>query len=92
MKATVYAYYALDALYALEYAAGSALQSNPDADTSSEAFRVAVRDAVENMKDVQVFTSKLTMETDTHNPHNKPVIILQINEGKWQIVKTYAPE
>ena len=92
MKATVYAYYALDALYALEYATGAALQSNPNADTSSEAFRVAVKDALENMKDVQVFTSKLTMEPDTHNPHNKPVIILEIKDGKWNIVKTYEPE
>lgn len=91
-KATVYAYYALDALYVAEYGIRTALTQNASADTSSEAFRVAVKDAIENMKDVQAFTSKLTMEPDTHNPHNKPVVILQIKDGAWKIVKTYEPE
>lgn len=91
MKATVYAYYALDALYAIEYAVKTSFEDNSAADPSSEEFRVAVRDAIKNMKDVQVFTSKLTMEPDTHNPHNKPVVILQIKDGQWKIVKTYEP-
>jgi branched-chain amino acid transport system substrate-binding protein len=90
MKATVYAYYALDALYAIEYATGIALDKSTD--TSSEAFRVATKDALENMKDVQAFTSKLTMEPNTHNPHNKPVVILEIKDGQWSIVKTYEPQ
>ncbi len=51
----------------------------------------AIKDALENMKDVPGFTSKLTIEPDTHNPHNKPVIIMQIKDGKWSIVKTYEP-
>jgi branched-chain amino acid transport system substrate-binding protein len=85
MKATVYAYYALDALYAFEYALGAAIDKAGSPDT------VAIKDALENMKDVQGFTSKLTMEPDTHNPHNKPVIIMQITESKWKIVKTYEP-
>ncbi len=44
------------------------------------------------MKDVQAFTSKLSIEPDTHNPHNKPVVIMQITEAKWKIVKTYEPK
>jgi branched-chain amino acid transport system substrate-binding protein len=84
-KATVYAYYALDALYAFEYAIGQAI------DKTGKPDPVAIKDALENMKDVQAFTSKLTIEPDTHNPHNKPVIIMQIKDGKWQIVKTYEP-
>jgi len=44
------------------------------------------------MKDVPVFTSKLTIEPDTHNPHNKPVIIMSIKDSKWNIEKTYEPE
>jgi branched-chain amino acid transport system substrate-binding protein len=91
VKATVYAYYALDALYAIEYASGVALDKNANADTSSVEFRTDVKNAIENMKAVQVFTSKLTYEADTHNPHNKPVVILQIKDGKWNIVKTYEP-
>jgi branched-chain amino acid transport system substrate-binding protein len=83
--ATVYAYYALDALYSYEYAIGQAIEKTGKADPT------AVRDALENMTDVQAFTSKLTIEPDTHNPHNKPVIIMQIKDGKWNIVKTYEP-
>lgn len=82
-QASVYAYYALDALYALEYAIGVSI------DKTGAPDPVAVRDALENMKDVQVFTSKLTMEPTTHNPHNKPVVIMQIKDSKWNIVKTY---
>lgn len=85
-KATVYAYYALDALYAYEYAIGQAITKVGKPDST------AIRDALETMKDVPGFTSKLTIEPDTHNPHNKPVIIMQIKDGKWQIVKTYAPQ
>jgi branched-chain amino acid transport system substrate-binding protein len=84
-KATVYAYYALDALYSFEYALGVAIDKTGSPDP------VAIKDALENMKDVQAFTSKLTIEPDTHNPHNKPVIIMQITNSKWNIVKTYEP-
>lgn len=91
MKATVYAYYALDALYAIEYAANAVLDQSPSADPGSEAFRSSLKSALETMKDVPAFTSKLTMEPDTHNPHNKPVVILQIKDGQWKIVKTYEP-
>jgi branched-chain amino acid transport system substrate-binding protein len=84
-KATVYAYYALDALYAYEYAIAAAI------DKTGKPDPVAIKEALENMKDVQVFTSKLTMEPDTHNPHNKPVIIMQVKDSKWNIVKTYEP-
>jgi branched-chain amino acid transport system substrate-binding protein len=85
-QATVYAYYALDALYALEYAIGVSIDQKGAPDP------VAVRDALETMKDVQAFTSKLSIEPDTHNPHNKPVVIMQITEAKWKIVKTYEPK
>lgn len=86
MKATVYAYYALDALYALESAIGTAV------DKTGKPDRTAIRDALETMKDTQVFTSKLTFEPDTHNPHNKPVVIMEITDSKWKIVKTYEPK
>jgi len=85
VKATVYGYYALDALYAFEYAIGQAIDKSGNPDTT------AIKDALENMTDVQAFTSKLTYEKDTHNPHNKPVIIMQIKDSKWNIVKTYEP-
>jgi branched-chain amino acid transport system substrate-binding protein len=84
-KATVYAYYALDALYAFEYAIGEAI------DKAGKPDSTAVKDALENMQDVPGFTSKWTIEKDTHNPHNKPVILMQIKDGRWNIVKTYTP-
>ncbi len=85
-KASVYAYYALDALKMIEYGAGEAITK------TGSPSATAIRDAIENMKDVPVFTSKLTIEPDTHNPHNKPVIIMSIKDSKWNIEKTYEPE
>jgi len=84
-KASVYAYYALDALKMIEYAAGEAIKKVGSPEPT------AIRDAMETMKDVPVFTSNLTIEPDTHNPHNKPVIIMSITDSKWKIEKTYAP-
>jgi len=86
IKPTTYAYYALDALYALEYAIGVSI------DKVGKPDPTAVRDALESMTDVQVFTSKLTMEPDTHNPHNKPISMLGIQNNKWVILKTYEPQ
>jgi len=86
MKANIYAYYALDALYALEYAAKTSLDKTKRIDT------VAMKEALENMKDVPVFTSSLTYEPATHNPHNKPVVIMSIKDSKWKIEKTYTPQ
>ncbi len=86
MKANVYAYYALDALYAFEYAIGQAIAKD------GKATGPAIRDELEGMKDVPVFTSKMTVEPETHNPHNKPVIIMTIEGGKWKDVKVYEPK
>ena len=83
--ANVYAYYALDALYSIEYAVGVAI------DQTGKPDPVAVRDALETMKDVPVFTGKMTMESDTHNPHNKPILLMRITDSKWAIVKIFTP-
>ncbi len=84
-KASVYAYYAIDALKMIEYGANEAITK------TGSPSPTAIRDAMENMKDVPVFTSNLTIEPDTHNPHNKPVIIMEIADSQWKITKTYAP-
>jgi branched-chain amino acid transport system substrate-binding protein len=44
------------------------------------------------MKDVQLFTSKMTMEPDTHNPHNKPALIIEIKDSNWHQLKMFEPE
>jgi branched-chain amino acid transport system substrate-binding protein len=86
VKCQIYAYYALDAIYALEYAVKVSL------DKSKKVDGVLVRDAIESMNNVPVFTSNLSYEAKTHNPHNKPISILTIKNAKWQTVKTYKPE
>jgi branched-chain amino acid transport system substrate-binding protein len=86
IKCQIYAYYALDAMYALEYAAKVSLDKTGKVDSAT------MKNAIENMKDVQLFTSKLTFEPNTHNPHNKPISILTIKNSKWVTVKTYKPE
>jgi branched-chain amino acid transport system substrate-binding protein len=44
------------------------------------------------MKDVQLFTSKVTMEPDTHNPKNKPLMIMTIKNSAWELVETFTPK
>lgn len=85
VKANIYTYYGLDALMAIEYAIGEAAKTGTPTGTT-------VRDALENMKDVQLFTSKVTIETDTHNPHNKPLLVMTVKEGKWELVETFQPK
>ena len=86
VKANVYTYYGLDALYAIEYGI------RESAKNGSTPTPQSVRDALENMKDVQLFTSVVTMEPDTHNPHNKPFLIMKIQNSKWELVETFKPQ
>ncbi len=84
-KPSTHAYYALDALYALEYAIGVSIDQDRQPD------RLSVRDTLEQMKDVPVFTGTLTMDPATHNPLDPPLLILQIRDGQFHIIKTYHP-
>lgn len=86
VQLTVHAYYSLDCMMMLEHAMKASIEKTKKIDP------VVMRDELENMKDVQLFTSKMTMEPTTHNPHNKPAIIMAIKDSKWEIVKTYAPQ
>ena len=49
-----------------------------------------VRDAMEQTKDLQVLTGKLTVDPTTHNPLNKPAVIQQVKDGKFTYVKTFV--
>jgi branched-chain amino acid transport system substrate-binding protein len=84
-KANIYTYYGLDALMMIEYGIREAAKKG-------EPTPTAIRDAIENMKDVQLFTSKVTMEPDTHNPHNKPLLIMSIKDSKWNLLETFTPK
>jgi branched-chain amino acid transport system substrate-binding protein len=85
VKANVYTYYGLDALMAIEYALREITGKG------GEPTPTAVRDILEKLNDVQLFTSKVTMEPDTHNPHNKPLLIYTVKDGKWELVETFTP-
>jgi branched-chain amino acid transport system substrate-binding protein len=80
------AYYALDAVMALEYAFRVSFEK------TGRITPAVMQDALENMKDVAVFTGKLTMDPKTHNPRNKPVQIVAVHEGHLQTVKTVLSE
>lgn len=85
VQANVYTYYGLDALMAIEYAIGEAAKKG-------EVTPTAVRDALETMKDVQLFTSKVTIEPETHNPYKKPLLIMTIKNSQWELLETFQPQ
>lgn len=82
----MWSYFCLDAVMMIEHGIREATANGGKPEPS------AIRDAIENIKDLQLFTSKVTMEKDTHNPHNKPLLILQIKDSKWNTVETFTPE
>jgi branched-chain amino acid transport system substrate-binding protein len=84
-KATIYTYYGLDCLMMIEHGIKTATANGGKPEPS------AIRDAIENMQDVQLFTSKVTMEKDTHNPHNKPLLIMTIKNSKFELLETFDP-
>jgi branched-chain amino acid transport system substrate-binding protein len=46
--------------------------------------------AMEQTKDLQVLTGKLTVDPATHNPLNKPATIQQVKDKKFIYVKTFV--
>lgn len=81
-SANIYVFYALDAMKLLE----AAILKVGSYDTAK------IRDALEASTDIPCFTDKLTIEKDTHNPHNKTVSILKITGSKYSLYKTYKPQ
>ena len=86
MEIQVAAYYALDAIMALEHAAKVSMDKTTKIDTT------IMNDTLEHMKDVPVFTGTLTYDPKTHNPINKPMTIITVKNAKWVIVKTVMPD
>ncbi len=52
----------------------------------------ALKAALENTKDLQVLTGKLTIDPQTHNPLNKPAVIQQADakDKKFVFIKTFV--
>ena len=85
IRPSIFAYYALDAMYAFEHAIGQAF------DKTGQPEPAAIRDALENMQEVPAFTGFISMDPATHNPRGKSILILQIKDGQYRVVKTYSP-
>ena len=60
--------------------------------TAGKAEGPAVRDAIENTRDLQVTHYKWTVDKDTHNPLNKPAAVLQAQDGKLIYLETWDPQ
>lgn len=52
----------------------------------------AIRAALENIKDVDVPSGKFTMDPKTHNPLNKPVIVIRVKDNGFVFVDKVTPE
>ena len=61
-------------------------------ETAGKAEGPAVRDAIENTKDLEVTHFTWTVDKDTHNPLNKPGAILKATGGKVVYTETWAPQ
>jgi branched-chain amino acid transport system substrate-binding protein len=86
-EANIWGFLGLDGLKIMENAIKVVTANN--APWSQEKFR----DAIEATKDLPVFTAaKFTFDKATHNPLNKPVILLQIKDGKFKYLESYAPK
>ena len=82
LSPTIYTYYGLDALAAVEQGIRKALQD------SGKVTPASLRDALEGLQDAQLFTCKLTFDRATHNPLNAPVGLIQVRNGRWQLAET----
>jgi branched-chain amino acid transport system substrate-binding protein len=80
--ANIFAYYALDAIKLLEYAVNEAQSFEGE----------AIKDALENAKDVPLFTEPITIDPETHNPLNKTLNIVKVVDNKYELFRTYRPE
>ena len=60
--------------------------------TAGKAEGTAIRDAIENTKDLQVTHFKWTVDKETHNPLNKPAAVLQAKGGKVVFIETWTPQ
>jgi branched-chain amino acid transport system substrate-binding protein len=58
---------------------------------ADELDPVAIRDAIEETKDVEGIVTTFTIEKETHNPHSPEAWILQLKGGTHVPVKKYSP-
>lgn len=80
--ANIYTYYAMDSFMLLEYAVKTAKSTDGP----------ALREALENATDAPCFTENITIDPATHNPLNKSITLLTVQDGAYSVYKTYKPE
>lgn len=61
-------------------------------ETAGVAEGPAIREAMENTRDLQVTHFKWTVEKETHDPLNKPASILQAKDGKLVFLEQWKPD
>ena len=50
------------------------------------------RDAIENTRNLPVFTTaRFTFDKASHNPSNKPILMIQIKDSQFKILGSYTP-
>ena len=54
-------------------------------------LEIAIRQAIEATKDLQVATAKITMDPSNHNPI-KEAVIIENKDGKYELKAKIAPE
>ena len=83
----IYGYLGLDCLAIIENAIKEVTANGAPMDQAK------LRDAIENTKNLPVFTaSKFTFDKASHNPYNKPVLLIQIKDSKFNFMQWYAPK
>lgn len=81
-KANIYAYYGMDGIMLLDWAVKEANSFDGE----------AIKAALESANNVPLFTEPFTIEVDTHNPHNKSVTILRVEDSEFKLFKVFRPE
>jgi branched-chain amino acid transport system substrate-binding protein len=86
-EANIWGYLGLDAMKIIENAIKQVTANGAPMDQAK------LRDAIENTKDLPAFTAaKFTFDKSNHNPYNKPVLLIQIKDGQFKILESYAPK
>ena len=81
--ANIFVYLAYDAVELLMYAINESQSLDPE----------KIRDALENATDVELYTDKhFTVDPATHNPLNKMVAIIGVEDGKFTLVDSFYPD
>lgn len=82
-EANMYVFYARDAIELLKWAVEDAQSVDPE----------KIQASLHNATDIKLYTDEhFTVDPATHNPLNKMVAIIGIDDGKFHLVDSFYPE